>query len=64
MAARCRAVVGALPAADRPSLLVAADRAMAWILEYGDAEGDGDTFGARLVAQSGGADLLHSSAPP
>jgi glycogen debranching enzyme len=32
---------GALPDADRPSLLAAADRAMAWILEYGDADGDG-----------------------
>jgi glycogen debranching enzyme len=32
---------GALPAADRPSLLAAADRAMTWILEYGDADGDG-----------------------
>ncbi|WP_406816125.1 glycogen debranching N-terminal domain-containing protein [Mycobacterium sp. M23085] len=32
---------GALPDADRPSLLAAADRAMAWILKYGDADGDG-----------------------
>ncbi|CAN3128614.1 glycogen debranching N-terminal domain-containing protein [Mycobacterium sp. smrl_JER01] len=32
---------GALPDADRPSLLAAADRAMAWIVEYGDADGDG-----------------------
>lgn len=32
---------GALPDADRPALLAAADRAMAWILEYGDADGDG-----------------------
>jgi glycogen debranching enzyme len=32
---------GGLPDADRPSLLAAADRAMAWILEYGDADGDG-----------------------
>ncbi|MDT7757734.1 MAG: hypothetical protein QOH27_3632 [Mycobacterium sp.] len=32
---------GALLDDDRPSLLAAADRAMAWILEYGDADGDG-----------------------
>ncbi len=32
---------GALPQADRPALVAAADRAMAWILEYGDADGDG-----------------------
>ena len=32
---------GGLPDADRPSLLAAADRAMAWILEYGDADHDG-----------------------
>jgi glycogen debranching enzyme len=32
---------GGLPDADRPSLLAAADRAMAWILEYGDADRDG-----------------------
>jgi glycogen debranching enzyme len=32
---------GGLPDADRPSLLAAADRAVAWILEYGDADGDG-----------------------
>jgi glycogen debranching enzyme len=32
---------GALPDADRPSLLAAADRAMAWILEYGDVDSDG-----------------------
>jgi glycogen debranching enzyme len=32
---------GALPDADRPMLLAAADRAMAWILEYGDADRDG-----------------------
>jgi glycogen debranching enzyme len=32
---------GALPDADRPALLEAADSAMAWILEYGDADGDG-----------------------
>jgi glycogen debranching enzyme len=32
---------GALPDADRPSLLAAADRAMAWILEYGDFDQDG-----------------------
>ena len=32
---------GALPDADRASLLAAADRAMAWILQYGDADGDG-----------------------
>ncbi|CAM3931838.1 glycogen debranching N-terminal domain-containing protein [Mycobacterium senriense] len=32
---------GALPEADRPALLAAADRAMAWIIEYGDADGDG-----------------------
>jgi glycogen debranching enzyme len=32
---------GALPDAERPTLLAAADRAMAWILEYGDADGDG-----------------------
>jgi glycogen debranching enzyme len=32
---------GALPDADRPSLLAAADRAMVWILEYGDADQDG-----------------------
>lgn len=32
---------GALPGADRASLLAAADRAMTWILEYGDADGDG-----------------------
>ncbi len=32
---------GALPDADRPSLLAAADRAMAWILEYGDVDQDG-----------------------
>jgi glycogen debranching enzyme len=31
---------GALLDDDRPSLLAAADRAMAWILEYGDADGD------------------------
>jgi len=32
---------GALPHADRPSLLAAADRAMAWILEYGGVDSDG-----------------------
>src|SRR3984885_2411610 len=32
---------GALPDADRAPLLAAADRAMAWILQYGDADGDG-----------------------
>jgi glycogen debranching enzyme len=32
---------GALLDDDRPALLAAADRAMAWILEYGDADGDG-----------------------
>jgi glycogen debranching enzyme len=32
---------GALPDADRRPLLEAADRAMAWILEYGDIDGDG-----------------------
>ena len=32
---------GALPDADRPSLLAAADRATAWILEYGDVDSDG-----------------------
>lgn len=32
---------GALLENDRPSLLAAADRALAWILEYGDADGDG-----------------------
>jgi glycogen debranching enzyme len=32
---------GGLPDADRPSLLAAADRAMVWILEYGDADRDG-----------------------
>jgi glycogen debranching enzyme len=32
---------GGLPDADRPSLLAAADRAMGWILEYGDADRDG-----------------------
>jgi len=32
---------GGLLDEDRPSLLAAADRAMAWILEYGDADGDG-----------------------
>ena len=32
---------GGLPDADRPSLLAAADRAVAWILDYGDADGDG-----------------------
>ena len=31
---------GAFPMLDRPSLLAAADRAMAWILEYGDADRD------------------------
>jgi glycogen debranching enzyme len=32
---------GALPDADRPALLAAADRAMEWILEYGDVDQDG-----------------------
>ncbi|WP_242456282.1 glycogen debranching N-terminal domain-containing protein [Mycolicibacterium sp. P1-18] len=32
---------GALPDEDRPMLTAAADRAMAWILDYGDADGDG-----------------------
>ncbi|HXO56125.1 MAG TPA: amylo-alpha-1,6-glucosidase, partial [Mycobacterium sp.] len=32
---------GGLPDADRPSLLAAADRAMVWILEYGDVDHDG-----------------------
>ncbi|MCW2516492.1 MAG: hypothetical protein JWR11_5534, partial [Mycobacterium sp.] len=32
---------GALLDDDRPSLVAAADRAMAWILKYGDADGDG-----------------------
>ena len=32
---------GALPDTDRTPLLAAADRAMAWILEYGDGDGDG-----------------------
>ncbi|BBY48100.1 amylo-alpha-1,6-glucosidase [Mycolicibacterium arabiense] len=32
---------GALPDADRPSLLAAADKALTWIREYGDADGDG-----------------------
>ncbi|BBZ28831.1 amylo-alpha-1,6-glucosidase [Mycolicibacterium madagascariense] len=32
---------GALLDDDRPALLAAADRAMTWILEYGDADGDG-----------------------
>jgi glycogen debranching enzyme len=32
---------GALPDGDRPSLIAAADRALDWIIEYGDADGDG-----------------------
>lgn len=32
---------GALPDADRPALVAAADRAMAWMLNHGDADGDG-----------------------
>jgi glycogen debranching enzyme len=32
---------GGLPDNDRPTLLAAADRALNWILEYGDADGDG-----------------------
>jgi glycogen debranching enzyme len=32
---------GALPDEDRRSLIAAADRALDWIIEYGDADGDG-----------------------
>jgi glycogen debranching enzyme len=32
---------GGLPDDDRPSLVAAADRALQWVLEYGDADGDG-----------------------
>jgi glycogen debranching enzyme len=32
---------GALPDDDRPSLIAAADRALDWMIEYGDADGDG-----------------------
>jgi glycogen debranching enzyme len=32
---------GALPGTDRESLIAAADRALMWISEYGDADGDG-----------------------
>jgi glycogen debranching enzyme len=32
---------GGLPDNDRPTLVAAADRALNWILEYGDADGDG-----------------------
>jgi glycogen debranching enzyme len=32
---------GGLPADDRPDLLAAADRALEWIGQYGDADGDG-----------------------
>ncbi|WP_226382700.1 amylo-alpha-1,6-glucosidase [Pseudonocardia oceani] len=32
---------GGLPRAGRPELIAAADRALAWIDEYGDADGDG-----------------------
>jgi glycogen debranching enzyme len=32
---------GGLPDNDRPTLVAAADRALDWILEYGDADGDG-----------------------
>jgi glycogen debranching enzyme len=32
---------GGLPDNDRPTLVAAADRALHWILEYGDADGDG-----------------------
>lgn len=32
---------GGLPDEDRPSLVAAADHAVAWILDYGDADGDG-----------------------
>ena len=32
---------GGLPDDDRPPLIAAADRALNWILEYGDADGDG-----------------------
>lgn len=32
---------GGLPAAERPALLAAADRALAWIDDFGDSDGDG-----------------------
>jgi glycogen debranching enzyme len=32
---------GGLPETDRPALVAAADRALHWILEYGDSDGDG-----------------------
>jgi glycogen debranching enzyme len=32
---------GGLPDGDRPSLVAAADRALHWVLDYGDADGDG-----------------------
>jgi glycogen debranching enzyme len=32
---------GGLPDSDRPRLIAAADRALAWVDEYGDADGDG-----------------------
>lgn len=32
---------GALPDSDRSSLVAAADRALSWVVEYGDADGDG-----------------------